>query len=167
VLDQASLPSLGIGGELSGAMRFSRLELRVKTQLLATGSAYVSGSQSQGANVWLVGADAGACVVALDKPRWAIETCASLGPEWLFAKGFGAMTSSNATATVGTATFGLDPSVRLASRFGLRASFDAVVPFTRPYFYVEETGGSQVAQEFVFRLPPVAARASIGVEVHF
>jgi hypothetical protein len=169
VLDQGSLPSLGFGGELGLSLRVSRLEFGVKAALLGTGSAYVANSSTQGANLLLFGAGAGGCFMALDTPRWGLGPCAILGPEWIFARGYGANTfNSNATATVGTAAFGLDATSRLTSRFGLRASLDAVIPFTRPGFYIEEVGATgRTSQAGIFTLPPVAARASIGAEVHF
>jgi hypothetical protein len=164
VVDQGSLPSLGVGGGLGLSLWISRVELGVKATLLGTGSAYLSGSQKEGAQFLLFGAGAGACVMVLDMPRWSVGPCARVGPEWIFANGFGSMTPSSATARVGTATFGLDATGRLTSRFGLRVSFDAVVPFTRPDFFIEEAGGTAGV---VFHLPPAAARASIGAEAHF
>jgi hypothetical protein len=145
-------------------MRISRVELRVRAAVLGTGSAFVPGSTTQGADLLLVGAAAGGCVIVLDAPRWSLGPCTSVGPEWIFAKGFGPLPAS-ATATLGTAIFGMDAAVRLTPGFGLRASFDAVVPFTRPDFYVEEANGSP--GPVVFHVPPVAARASVGAEVHF
>jgi hypothetical protein len=145
-------------------MRISRVEFRVQAALLGTGSAYVAGSTTQGANLMLFGAGAGGCFVVLDAPRWSLGPCARFGPEWIFAKGFGPG-AANATATVGTAIFGLDATVRLTSRFGLRASFNAVVPFRRPNFYVEDANGTP--GPVVFLVPRVAARASIGPEFHF
>jgi hypothetical protein len=108
--------------------------------------------------------------MAIDAPRWNLGPCASLGSEWIFAHGFGSMAPQDETATVGAATFGIDATVKLTSRFGLRASFDAVVPFSRPGFYIDEvvgTQGSPGTPEPVFHLPPVAARAAVGGEVHF
>jgi len=164
VLDQGSLPSLGAGGELGIHLKVSRLELRVEAVLLGTGSATALGSPTQGADLLLFGAGAGACVMAVDTLRWSLGPCASLGPEWIFAKGFGP-NSLDANAIVGTAAFGLDATARLTSRVGLRASLDAVVPFAHPEFYIETAGGG--TGPLVFHLPPVAARASIGAEVHF
>jgi hypothetical protein len=145
-------------------MRISRVELRVQATLLGVGSAYAAGSTTQGANLLLFGVGAGGCVRVLDAPRWSLGPCARLGPEWIFAKGFGPL-PANATATLGTAIFGLDATARLTSRFGLRASFNAVVPFTRPNFDVEHANGT--AGPNVFVVPPVAARASTGAGFHF
>jgi hypothetical protein len=163
-LDRGSLPSLALGAGLGVSLRVSRVELAVKAALLGTGSAYLGVSQVEGATFLLFGASAGACVMVLDTSRWSVGPCVSVGPEWIFARGFGSKTPSNATASLGTATFGLDATGRLTSRFGLRVSFDAVVPFTRPDFFIEEAGGTPGV---VFHLPVVAARASIGPEVHF
>jgi hypothetical protein len=145
-------------------MRISRVELRVRAALLGTESAYVAGSTTQGADLVLFGAVAGGCVMVLDAPGWSLGPCASFGPEWIFAKGFGP-NPANATATVGTAIFGLDATVRLTSRFGLRASFNAVVPFRHPDFYVEDANG--MSGPVVFLVRPAAARASVGAEIHF
>jgi hypothetical protein len=164
VLDQASLPSLAAGGELGLSMRISRVELGVQAALLGSGSAYVADSTTQGANLLLFGVQAGGCVMVLDTLRWSLGPCARFGPEWIFAKGFGP-NAADATATIGTAILGLDATARLTSRFGFRASFNAVVPFTRPDFYVVDP--NEPPGPIVFRVPAVAARASSGAEFHF
>ncbi|HEX4447211.1 MAG TPA: hypothetical protein VH044_10760 [Polyangiaceae bacterium] len=88
------------------------------------------------------------------------------GVESLAASGFGG-TSANYTrgAAVGTILAGAFGSWRAQGGAGLRFEVEGEVPLSRLSFSVDEPPPR--AESLVFRLPPVAGRALLGLEARF
>jgi hypothetical protein len=153
------LPALAIGGELELSLRVWRVALEASVAQFAS----VAARSDEGASFLLFDASAGACFLAIDTLRWSVGPCAKGGAEWIFASGYGSKYPSDATADIAVAAFGLRAGVMLTSRLSLDAAVDAVVPLSRPFFFIDDGGVSDV----VFHLPTAAARGSMGLQFHF
>jgi hypothetical protein len=163
LVDGGSLPVVGVGGELGIALRIGRIRLEARTLVLDAKDVSTPERPSEGAHFLLIGANAGACIHILETPRWSFGPCARAGAEWIFADGYGSQQPRNATADIAVAELGLGAGARLSPRWGLRAAFDAVIPFTHPEFYIEQADTTAV----VFHVPAWSARGSIGMETYF
>jgi len=91
---------------------------------------------------------------------------AGAGVESLAASGFGGTSANYARgAAVGTILAGAFGSWRAQGGAGLRLEVEGEVPLSRLSFSVDEPPPR--AESLVFRLPPVAGRALLGVEARF
>jgi hypothetical protein len=146
------------------ALRISRVELDVSAAFLGSEAATIVGKSTEGSSFTLLDARAGACFLALYTTRWSLGPCARIGPEAIFAKGFGSDQPANVTAVVLAPSFGLLGEAMLTSHVGLRLVLDAEIPLTRPDFFIAEGASSR---QGVFTLPVIAARGSLGAVVRF
>jgi hypothetical protein len=159
VLDGGTIPSVGCGAELFAAWAPSRLDLELVGSFLAPEQATVTGYPAQGAHVWLAEGRGRACYDVLGGAL-GIEPCLGGGGQVLVGDGFGSSSPRNATDLIGVASFGGRVVARVSPHVALRLGGEAVVPFTRPTFVIDNAGS-------VYRSSSAAGRGTIGVELHF
>ncbi len=159
VLDSGTLPKAGYGAEILVGWARSRFELELAGTFLAPEKANLATNSHQGANVWLAELRARACYDLLGG-RLGIAPCVGGGGQWLVGDGFGSSSPETATDAIGVASFGGRAVGWITPHLAIRLGGEAVVPFTRPTFVIENGGD-------VYRSSSVAGRVTLGIELHF
>ncbi len=158
--DAGTLPSVGYGGELTGAWAPSRLELEADVRALApTRKSLSPSSPTQGATFTFAGGGVRGCYLVVTG-RVDLAPCAGVDGEWLFASGFG--TSHDTSGSGGTATLSLGArlTLRLTPHVGVRAGVDVAAPLVRAAYQISDGGE-------VYHRSPVAGRAVVGPVLTF
>jgi hypothetical protein len=115
---------------------------------------------SAGGSFDLVDVGLGACARAWYERRVSPSLCAGAALLRTHASGFGVTDPSQASAWWGAAFVGGDVRVMLTPRNGLHVGFEALAPAGRPTFGLAGVGP-------VYRPAAIAARGTVGWEVHF
>jgi hypothetical protein len=163
-VNDGSLPSLGLGGELGVGWNPAHWDLEIVGAFLAPQRATLASMSSQGADLWLAHLGARACYELFDA-RLDVGPCVGGGVQWVTAQGFGSLPDvpAKATGNLVVGSLGGRAIGRLSSRVVLRLVVEASVPSTRPTFVI--IGGDQVGQ--VFRTSAASFVATAGAETHF
>ena len=159
VIDGGTLPTAGFGAEVLAGWARSRFELELVGTLLAPETATLAANPDQGAHIWLAELRGRACYDLLGG-RLGLAPCVGGGGQLLVGDGFGSNDWWTATDPVGVASFGARAVGWITPHVAVRLGGEAVVPFTRPTFVIENAGN-------VYRSSSVAARGTLGVELHF
>jgi hypothetical protein len=162
--DFGMLPALGVGASVGAAWRHGSFEINVEAAAFGPQRGTVESSGS-GASITLTSASIDACHVVPLSDRFVMAPCAGIALERLAADGFGAANAFVASQPVVVVGAGLGElslqwsPVRLVA---IRASGRGIIPFARPTFVVEGSGGG-----VVHKSPLVAVEPSIGAVVSF
>lgn len=92
--------------------------------------------------------------------RFTLGACLGAELDRVHARGFGVTSPGEATRLWIAARGGAELGLRISEALFVPLHVDAVVPFSRPTFALENVGA-------VFRPAPVGVRASLGVTLHF
>ncbi len=158
LVDGGTLPGVGLGAAGSAAMTLGALELELGFTGLPSRSARLPERPTAGGDVSLLAGTAAACYDVLPFAFSELAPCLGWEAGDMRASGFGVSApgagESLWSAARAGARFAWSPIRRLA--IVLRG--DAIVPVTRPNFFLQNVGT-------VFRPGAAAARASLGLEV--
>jgi hypothetical protein len=157
------------GGALPGAAAGVGLRLgagRGHVQALLRGNVWASrrassaADTSAGGSFDLLDVGLGACVRAWREHRVSPGLCAGAALLRTHASGFGVTNPGEATAWWNAAFLGGDLCVMLSQKNGLHIGVEALAFGGRPTFSLAGVGS-------VYRPAPIAARGTLGWEVHF
>ncbi len=150
-------PTLGIG--VAGGMRWPHLRLEPMLGYFAPRSTNVASHPEVGAQFQLATAGARACSPFSADSVW-LAPCVGGGVDWLRARGFGARVTRNASSWALVVRAGLLAGWDISPIISAHIELEGVLPLARPEFVVDGDGD-------VYRRDPLAARAALGVDVHF
>ncbi len=150
-------PTLGIG--VAGGVRWSHLRLEPMLGYFAPRSTSIALHPGVGAQFQLATAGARACSPFSADSVW-LAPCFGAGVDWLRARGFGAHINHTASSLAVIGRAGLLAGWDISPIISARIELEAVMPLARPEFMVDGDGD-------VYRRSPLAARAALGLDVHF
>ena len=164
--DAGAMPSYaaGVRGAVGLLFAWGRLELGW-TQWLAQNAtvdprtASVGAPAGAGARFTFFSGSAGACVMALPG-RLELDVCGAAEVGRMHASGYGVLSPKDATLLWLAARVGGTADLSLTDELGLRLDLEAVVPFNRPAWTLENIG-------VVDRPGPIDGRAALGGELRF
>lgn len=160
LVDVGSLPSVSPGLELHAGWPPSWWRAEVVVLALAPAKGTVAMiSPPQGADVWLLQLGGRVCG-AWGSARFEAGPCAGMQAGWLFADGFGAARTANATGQTANASLGARGAVHLSRLVSAQVRAELVAPLDRPTVVIDNAGG-------VFRPSAEAFRGSLEVEIAF
>ncbi|MEO7111683.1 MAG: hypothetical protein ABI183_14680 [Polyangiaceae bacterium] len=156
LLDVATLKSLGAGAEVVAGFNPRHAAFELSGTWLSTQDAHYDATQ--GASETSLGAGARACWEIFDSSL-DVGPCGGAELTGIFAQGFGATQKNDASVALFRALLGARAKLRF-SRFALRLSAEAAIPFTHPSFVIDNAGKVQ-------DVAALTLRTTFGAEIHF
>ena len=153
------LPAIAPGARVALAWTPRAFRVEVAGGYFSGQSRTTDGSRAAGARFGLLTVGGRGCWAAL-RGGFDLGPCAGVDIVHMTAGGFGAPTNFDASGTWAAGALGGLARIPLTRSFALRADLDAIVPFSRPRFVVENDGA-------VHKPAGVGARAAIGAELNF
>lgn len=155
--DVGSLPgvALGLGG--TAALVYGPLRFELGVAGWPDRASSLASRPAAGGDVSLVAGKSGACFL-FPVARFEIAPCTAFELGRIHAAGFGVSTPSEGSALWSALHAGALATWFPIERIGLSLRLDAVFPFSRPRFVLENVGP-------VHQASPVAGRAAFGVEL--
>ncbi len=150
-------PTLGVG--VAGGVRWSHLRLEPMVGYFAPRSTSIASHPDVGAQFQLATAGARACSPFSADSVW-LAPCLGAGVDWLRARGFGARSNRSASSWALVARGGVLAGWDISPIISAHVELEAALPVARPEFMVDGDGD-------VYRRSPLAARAALGLDVHF
>jgi len=151
------LPGVDLGTSLALGIGWTRLRAEVLGVFVAPRRVTIEDGDARFL-AWAVGARIGA--TAIDRPRIELPLLAGIDVGQIRARGVGLPDTRSADPVVVYARLGPGLRVRVHPLLAIAFELDLLVPFTRPSFSVQGHGQ-------VFRLPPVAVRGAVGIELRW
>jgi hypothetical protein len=160
VFEGGSLPGAGFGVAGTVAVTLAALRIEVGVGGLPLRDALVSAPKGAGGHVSLVTGDALLCYDVLPRSAFELSPCAGYEGGWLHAAGFGVKSPGSGSDFWSAVRAGGLFTWSPVPRFALSLRGEAVVPFVRPTFVLENVGP-------VYRPGPVSGRLALGAEARF
>lgn len=158
--DAGSLPGVSFAAGGAAGLSIGAVRIELGAGAWPARAAPIAARPTAGGDVSLIAGSAGACYDFLDRDGFSLGPCAAVELGRLHAAGYGVTTPGDGSALWSAGKAGAWLAWAPARRFAISLKLDAVVPFARPSFVLENVGP-------VHRAGAVVGRAGGGVEVRF